>query len=202
MKITTGRVNVQDFIFAKEVKLGTYSDNGMPPPGAVLSMQKMRLDPRAAPEYGERVPYLVAYEAGPKSRLVDNILAPEDFLSDRYIILIVGFILCRRSMQLHATYYITKQIIPSLARVFDLIGAGTAFNLRCLISDLNAWYRQMPKVVRAIQYGQQSTTNVTKSRNTIDKFYASQQCLVCNELTRNGKLIKNILICCRCLRWL
>ncbi|MBE7180100.1 MAG: hypothetical protein INR71_02645, partial [Terriglobus roseus] len=36
-KIMRGKVSVQDFLFAKEVKLGSYSDKGPPPPGALIA---------------------------------------------------------------------------------------------------------------------------------------------------------------------
>jgi DNA polymerase zeta len=40
-------------------------------------------------------------------------------------------------LRLHGTYYITKQILPALQRLFGLVGA-----------DLRAWYVEMPKVYR------------------------------------------------------
>jgi DNA polymerase elongation subunit (family B) len=78
-KIMTERVNIQDFIIAKEVKLGTYINL---PPGALLAKKKMESDPRAEPPYGERVPYLVAYN-GMEHRLMDCIVSPDEFLKDK-----------------------------------------------------------------------------------------------------------------------
>ena len=46
------------------------------PPAALVSTRKMRVDPRAAPAYGERVRYLVVYR-GPNARLVDQVVPPE-----------------------------------------------------------------------------------------------------------------------------
>ena len=51
-KIMRGNVSVQDFCFAREVRLGTYSDKGPPPPGALISTRKMLQDARAEPQYG------------------------------------------------------------------------------------------------------------------------------------------------------
>lgn len=111
-KILSGRVSIQDFIIAKEVKLGTYSDRGTLPPGAQISLRKMAQDPRTEPQYGERVPYVVVYN-GPNTALMSSCVAPEELVYSRYL-------------RLHGEYYITKQIIPPLARVFNLVGAGTS----------------------------------------------------------------------------
>ncbi|KAJ6157522.1 hypothetical protein N7470_005114 [Penicillium chermesinum] len=58
-KIMQGRVSIQDFCFAREVRLGTYSDRGTMPAGAMISTKRMLDDPRLEPQYGERVPYVV-----------------------------------------------------------------------------------------------------------------------------------------------
>jgi DNA polymerase zeta len=78
-KIMQGKVSIQDFCFAKEVKLGTYSDKGPPPPGALVSAKKMLEDPRAEPQFGQRVPYVVITGA-PGARLMDRCVAPEMLL--------------------------------------------------------------------------------------------------------------------------
>lgn len=45
-KILAGRVSLQDFVFAKEVRLGTYASKGTLPPAALVATQAMALDPR------------------------------------------------------------------------------------------------------------------------------------------------------------
>jgi len=49
-------VNLKDFIFAKEVKLGTYVSV---PPAALVSIENSKKDPMLAPKYQERVKYVV-----------------------------------------------------------------------------------------------------------------------------------------------
>ncbi|GKZ42769.1 DNA polymerase zeta [Aspergillus brasiliensis] len=122
-KIMQGRVSVQDFCFAREVRLGTYSDRGLPPPGALISTKKMIADPRSEPQYGERVPYVVVTGA-PGSRLIDRCVPPETLLHDPHL-------------DLDADYYITKNLIPPLERIFNLVGA-----------NVRQWYDEMPKVQR------------------------------------------------------
>jgi DNA polymerase zeta len=76
-----GTISIQDFCFAKEVRLGTYSEKGPPPPGALISARRMLEDPRAEPQYGERVPYVVITGA-PGARLIDRCVAPETLLNN------------------------------------------------------------------------------------------------------------------------
>lgn len=121
LKILQGRISLQDFMFAKEVKLGSYSENGVPPPGAALAAKRMLLDKRNACQYGERVPYIISEGAG-KARLVDLAREPLVMLNDR-----------RQAINGH--YYITRGLIPPLSRIFNLLGA-----------DVESWFRELPRV--------------------------------------------------------
>jgi DNA polymerase zeta len=61
-KILAGRVSIQDFVFAKEVRLGTYNPRAaVVPPAAIVAAKAAAEDPRAEPAYNERVPYVVVY---------------------------------------------------------------------------------------------------------------------------------------------
>lgn len=62
--------------------MGAYSSRGRPN-GAQIAQAKMNEDARAEPQYGERVPYVVVYRGGPKSRLMDRIVRPEELLADK-----------------------------------------------------------------------------------------------------------------------
>jgi DNA polymerase zeta len=83
-KILSNRVLLQDFIIAKEVRMGTYSCRGGPN-GAQIAQAMMDEDARAEPQYGERVPYVVVYRGGPKAKLKDRVVRPEVLLDDRYV---------------------------------------------------------------------------------------------------------------------
>ncbi|KAF9551467.1 DNA polymerase zeta [Mortierella hygrophila] len=124
-KILGGHVPVPDLMFGKEVKLGKYSEKGVPPPGAVVSERRMELDPRSKPQYAERVPYVVVY-GDPSARLTDQIVEPKELLRNK-------------DLRLNGEYYIRKHVIPSLERILQLAGA-----------DVKAWYDEMPRVQRAI----------------------------------------------------
>lgn len=149
-KIMRGAVSVQDFCFAREVRLGTYSDKGLPPAGALISTKKMLQDARAEPQYGERVPYVVITGA-PGARLIDRSVAPEDLLRNPH-------------WRLDAEYYIAKTLIPPLERIFNLVGA-----------NVRQWYEEMPKVRRMHQTG-----NVGVKKATLESYMKSTHCVVCN----------------------
>lgn len=158
-RILSGRVSLQDFVFAKEVRLGTYStrDSSSLPPAAIVATKAMRTDPRAEPRYGERVPYVVIH-GEPGARLVDMVVDPLELLT-------LG-----SPYRLNCLYYINKQIIPALQRVFGLVGA-----------DLNKWFLEMPRSVReTISKRPLFTSNPVRTR--IDYYYLSKHCILCGEL--------------------
>ena len=171
-KIIRGHVSIQDFCFAKEVKLGTYSDKGPPPPGAVISTRKMHEDPRAEPQYGERVPYVVIAGA-PGARLVDRCVAPEVLLHDEH-------------NELDAEYYISKNIIPPLERIFNLIGC-----------NVRQWYDEMPKSQRLRRIEETVSLDsheLLLSRKTLESYMKSSSCFICTD-----KLEEEFPICDDCL---
>ncbi|KAI9715895.1 MAG: hypothetical protein M1812_005715 [Candelaria pacifica] len=172
-KIMKGKVSIQDFCFAKEVKLGTYSDKGLPPPGAMISTKRMLEDPKAEPQYGERVPYVVITGA-PGARLIDRCVAPETLLQNDH-------------NELDAEYYISKNLIPPLERIFNLVGA-----------NVRSWYDEMPKFqrIRRIESGLVGDgKELIISKKTLESYMKSSSCLVCSE-----KLEAELPICSNCLQ--
>ncbi|KAI2620555.1 hypothetical protein GGR54DRAFT_104581 [Hypoxylon sp. NC1633] len=155
-KIMRGAVSIQDFCFAREVKLGTYSDKGPPPPGALISTRKMIEDARAEPQYGERVPYVVVSGA-PGARLIDRCVAPEELLANSHL-------------QLDAEYYISKNLIPPLERIFNLVGA-----------NVRQWYDEMPKVqrIRRVDPTGGGQGNTILAKKTLESYMKAAACLVC-----------------------
>lgn len=177
MKIMQGNVSIQDFCFAKEVKLGTYSENGRPPPGAMISMKKMAEDPRQEAQYGERVPYLVIAGA-PGSRLMDRCVAPEVLLRDA-------------QLELDAEYYISKNLIPPLERIFNLVGA-----------NVRQWYDEMPKFqrIRRVE-GTSTALSGPVKRTTLESYMKLSACIVCGEKidVAAGSRTEQSPLCERCL---
>lgn len=165
-KIMRGAVSIQDFCFAKEVRLGTYSDKGPPPPGALISTKRMLEDARAEPQYGERVPYVVITGA-PGARLIDRCVAPEELLNSSHC-------------TLDAEYYISKNLIPPLERIFNLVGA-----------NVRQWYDEMPKVQRIRRIDASSLA----AKKTLESYLKSASCVVCDV-----KMKGEGAVCSRCRR--
>lgn len=180
-RILSGRVTVKDFIFAKEVRLGSYSARTSSlPPAAIVATKAMRVDPRAEPRYAERVPYVVIH-GEPGARLVDMVVDPLEVLA-------LG-----SPFRINDTYYITKQIIPALQRAFGLVGA-----------DLNQWFSEMPRTVKEAYSKKSLVPNLHRAR--IDFYYMSKHCIlcgglvqasahVCEQCSENGVAAATALIC-------
>jgi DNA polymerase zeta len=175
-KILDERVNVKDFIFAKEVKLGKYRREDTLPPAAVVAQSNMLRDKRTEPLYGDRVPYVVVHHkqsAGPRGRLIDMVLDPQAYLNEQ-----------RRGSRpvLHGRYYIEKQILPSLDRILCLMGI-----------DVKQWFNEMPRRIRP------GWRKARTTHRTLDGYYRSRYCAVCETRMVGGKSGNNdVLVCNRC----
>ncbi|XP_048136376.1 DNA polymerase zeta catalytic subunit isoform X2 [Rhodamnia argentea] len=167
-RILSGRVCLQDFVFAKEVRLGTYSTrpSSSLPPAAIVATKAMRVDPRAEPRYAERIPYVVVH-GEPGARLVDMVVDPMEVLE------------IDSPLRLNELYYIKKQIIPALQRVFGLVGA-----------DLNKWFSEMPRPIRE-NFAKRPISSPNPQRKRIDFYYLSKHCILCGELVPTSTYLCN-----------
>ncbi|KZV47318.1 DNA polymerase zeta catalytic subunit-like [Dorcoceras hygrometricum] len=169
-RILSGRVSLQDFVFAKEVRLGTYSARASSlPPAAIVATKAMKVDPRAEPRYAERIPYVVVH-AEPGARLLDMVVDPLEVLD------------MNSPYRLNDIYYIRKQIIPALQRVFGLLGA-----------DLSQWFLDMPRPSRE-PIGKRHSLGLNPLRKRIDYYYTSRHCFVCGDLVHTSSYL-----CSKCL---
>ena len=158
IKLMEGKVGLQDCIFAKEyrgragykpgacvpaleiarfvahvVGLGSELKKEKKHPQLIkvmctLPMLHRKLvakDKRAEPRTGERVPYVIVYGM-PGLPLIQLVRQPGEVVEDA-------------SLRINATYYITKQIVPPLARMFSLMGV-----------DVMSWYSELPRVQRVL----------------------------------------------------
>ncbi|GAA5965048.1 hypothetical protein JCM8115_005696 [Rhodotorula mucilaginosa] len=159
-KLIAGEVSPQDFVIAKAVKLGSYAEGRLPPPGAAVATRAMLDDPRAEPEYGERVPYLM-FQAEPGQPQVHRAISPEEFLADP-------------RLRLDATHYIERMMIPPLERIFNLVGA-----------DVKAWYREMGKSKRIHKVTLQKSG---AKPIMLEEHFTSDRCIACQGPGGNGGL--------------
>ncbi|KAH6917376.1 hypothetical protein BKA70DRAFT_332306 [Coprinopsis sp. MPI-PUGE-AT-0042] len=158
-KLLDNRASVHDFIFAKEVRMGTYSEHGPPPPGVIVAARKMIQDPNYEAQYAERVPYVIA-KGEPGSRLVDRAMDPYEFFQDK-------------SNQLDAEYYITRVLMPPLERIFNLVGA-----------DVKQWYNEIRKPTSAENSSPKkfrANLSPEKEKRMVEELFGNMKCLICGE---------------------
>ncbi|KAF8846392.1 hypothetical protein BDN67DRAFT_940224 [Paxillus ammoniavirescens] len=165
-KILRNKVSIQDFTFAKEVKMGTYNDKVPPPPGVVVAARRMLEDENDEPQYGDRVPYVIV-RGDPQTRLVDRAVTPEEFLANQHL-------------HIDAEYYISRVLIPPLERIFNLVGA-----------DVRAWYDEMPKTIQVDEQdplvsSPKKPKRIAANRFKIDEHFQSSRCLACDGLASDG----------------
>ncbi|KAK2146298.1 hypothetical protein LSH36_617g00013 [Paralvinella palmiformis] len=105
-KLMEGNVNIQDCVFAKEYRgMSGYRPGACVP---ALQIAKLSKDRRTEPRVRERVPYVIVYGT-PGLPLIQLVREPQELLQDP-------------SLRLNASYYVTKQILPPLDRLFSLLG--------------------------------------------------------------------------------
>lgn len=166
-KILLNKVVIKDFCFAKEVRYGTYKNEKYLPPGAVLATERVDKDPRSEPQYRERIPYVVIQDST-KQRVKDRCVSPEDF---------VASFNTKNPFNLDYEYYITRVLIPPLARIFNLMGL-----------DVKSWYRELPKI-GLYQPNENDILNVSN-------FIRYNSCLKCGEKLSSYTPYKNICLNC------
>uniref|UniRef100_A0A8C7F9A8 DNA polymerase zeta catalytic subunit n=1 Tax=Oncorhynchus kisutch TaxID=8019 RepID=A0A8C7F9A8_ONCKI len=154
-KVLEAKASMQDLTFAKEYRGSSSYRPGTCVPALELTRRMMAYDRRLEPRAGERVPYVIVY-GRPGVPLIQLVRRPLEVLQDP-------------NLRLNATYYITKQILPPLQRIFQLIGV-----------DVLSWYQEIPRVQKA------SCSTVAERKGTISQYFTTLHCPVCDELTQLG----------------
>lgn len=158
-KMHLDRIPFSDFIFRKEVRLGSYKEGHLPP-AAIVATKAMEQDPRAAPRHGERVSFVVLYDR-PGAPLKDCVVSPEEYLES-----------ARAGLaRLNTTYYVTKQILPALDRVFSLIGVR-----------VSGWYAEMPRPTfePIAPLRETEKKRLRAKQSSLHMFYTTEKCAVCH----------------------
>lgn len=125
-KILTNRLNLLDFIFAKEYRgKGRYHPSA-PVPALRIALERAKTNPLAEPNPGERVPYVIGFNSeSVNANLIDCVWTLDNVL--KY----------KSQFKLNAIYYIKKQILPALDRCFALIGVNVFKWIDSVIADIN-----------------------------------------------------------------
>lgn len=175
-KLQTGRAALSDYVFASEVRLGTYKSDLSAPPGAQVAMTRRRVDPNDLIQTGERVPYVIInrQESG---RLRDSAERPEFVLFPgptgagggaagggwaQWV-----------APELNAPYYIFSRIVPSLERIFSLIGV-----------DVRHWIKFDMRRQQKRQPLDRPPPSTGGGASTMFRYLESNNCVLCDERCR------------------
>uniref|UniRef100_A0A1A7XY61 DNA polymerase zeta catalytic subunit n=2 Tax=Iconisemion striatum TaxID=60296 RepID=A0A1A7XY61_9TELE len=160
VKVLDGRASMQDLTFAKEYRGSSSYRPGACVPALELTRRMMAYDRRLEPRVGERVPYVIVYGM-PGVPLIHLVRRPMEVLQDP-------------SLRLNTTYYMTKQILPPLARMFKLIGV-----------DVFSWYQELPRIQKSC-FSAAGMKEPSGRKGTISQYFTTLHCPVCDELTQLG----------------
>uniref|UniRef100_A0A182VW29 DNA polymerase zeta catalytic subunit n=1 Tax=Anopheles minimus TaxID=112268 RepID=A0A182VW29_9DIPT len=169
-KILEGRVNLQDFIFAKEFRGESGYKPGACVPALELTRKWKQTDPRREPRQGQRVPYVIV-SGPPLVPLIRLVRSPDEMLSNE-------------GLKINANYYICKAIIPPLNRCLLLIGA-----------DVNQWYNDLPRKTLMLHNTGgvpadkllTTTDQQMHKKVTISQYFSTTNCIVdCGKQTHHG----------------
>ncbi|KAK7493090.1 hypothetical protein BaRGS_00015611 [Batillaria attramentaria] len=155
-KMLSGRVGLQDYIFAKEYRGMMGYKPGACVPALEIAKRRLKDDRRAEPRVGERVPYVIVH-GSPGLPLIQLVRQPGEVLRDT-------------ALRINVVYYITKQVLPPLDRLFGLIGVSVF-----------QWYNDMPKVIRMAPSAQPAQDT---RQGTISQYFVTSDCLVCERQTK------------------
>lgn len=162
-KVLEGKASIQDLTFAKEYRGSGSYHPGACVPALELTRRMLTYDRRSEPRVGERVAYVIVYGT-PGLPLIQLVRRPIDLLQDP-------------SLRLNTTYYITKQILPPLNRVFSLIGV-----------DVFSWGHELPRVQKVLSAAGSESLG---RKGTISQYFTTLHCPVCDQLTQLG-------VCAKC----
>uniref|UniRef100_A0A023F1I9 DNA polymerase n=1 Tax=Triatoma infestans TaxID=30076 RepID=A0A023F1I9_TRIIF len=162
IKIISGKLFMQDLIFAKEYRgLRGYQPNACVP-ALKLAKEWIAKDKRSEPRVGERVGYIIIY-GPPGVPLIQLVRAPYELLLNT-------------SLKINSEYYITKAILPCLDRCFTLLGV-----------NVFSWYKLLPKK-RFLR--RQIHAEVGIKRSTLSQYFLMENCIVCDEITSSNVCVK------------
>ena len=154
-KITHGRVPLNDFVFAKEFRGRDRYKPGAHIAALKIADKQLSTDPIAEPLRGDRVPYCIVYGV-PKLPLYQLIRSPHELVKNPML-------------RINALYYIVKQVLPPLDRIFGLIDR----------TDVFKWYNDLPVYANQLGAVGFSTSKKSKKSSTLAMFVSTKTCASC-----------------------
>ena len=168
IKLTSGKINLKDFVIAKEYRGREHYDNAKSIAACQVANKALLRDPLAEPLSGERVPYVIVC-GSPGLPLYELVRSPHELIENP-------------DLKLNYEYYVMKQILPPLDRIICLLG-----------KNVFEWVKSMSFKPRVFQFSADMTTN-----NTISNFIYSTDCVLCGKKRENSVSKSNKNLCTNC----
>lgn len=142
------KLNLADFVFAREVRLGSYKSEqeSRLPLSAIAAKQAQARDPFRLIPYGQRVPFVIISK--PFSKLYQQVLHLNEFVR------------ASPNQRLDVIYYVTKQIIPVLSRSLLIDGV-----------DVFRWYNELP--LSALRHACHANKSISIFGGSVDRSHCS-----------------------------
>ena len=164
VKLSAGKLNIKDFVIAKEYRGRETYDNVRSVAACQVANKALLKDPLAEPLSGERVPYVIIY-GSPNRPLYELVRSPEEFLQNP-------------ELKINYEYYVHKQILPPIDRIFRLM-------------DINVfqWVQALSFKPRIFQFSADLNQSRPGAAVTISNFIYSTDCVLCGRKrqTQTGK---------------
>lgn len=122
--MTNGKINLKEFIIAKEYRGRDTYDNARSIAACQIANKALARDPLAEPLTGERVPYVIVCGM-PGLPLYELVRSPYELVDQQYANSNVALANNNNeSLKINFEYYVMKQIIPPLQRIMCLLGVN------------------------------------------------------------------------------
>lgn len=153
VKIVNGKVNLKEFIIAKEYRGRDTYDNVKSIAACQIANKSLQKDPLSEPLTGERVPYVIAYGM-PGLPLYELVRSPYELIDNPDI-------------KLNYEYYVMKQILPPLDRIMCLMNV-----------NVYDWVKSLSFKPKVFQFSSEQNLNQGVS---LAKYIFSTDCVLCGK---------------------
>ena len=157
IKLPSGRINLKDFIIAKEYRGRDTYDNAKSIAACQIANRSLVKDPLSEPLTCERVPYLIVC-GRPNQPLYELVRSPEELMQNN-------------DLKLNYEYYVMKQILPPLDRIMCLMKINVFDWIK------NVSFR--PKIFKFTNDYESASSG--KPTISISNFIYSTDCVLCGK---------------------
>ena len=171
IKLVNGKVNLKEFIIAKEYRGREYYDNARSIAACQVANRSLVKDPLSEPLSGERVPYVIIYGL-PGVPLYELVRSPYEIIDNP-------------ETKINYEYYVMKQVLPPLDRIMCLMNV-----------NVFEWVKTLSFKPKVFQYTMEKSVKYNQPISMANFVY-SADCVLCAK-KRNAGLNSKSGLCDKC----